>query len=121
MQTENNRNLYWIGNVNKGIRYYFYIQRGLTLLNEFRYLIMAILALYAILKLDNPWLMPIMLLGSLPILLILGYISVHYMSKVMDYLSVHFGTYQSKRSLELQEQTLEALHKFNEKLDTFRT
>ena len=107
---------YWDGGLNHSIRFYFYIQRGLALLNEFRYLVMIVMATYALLRLENPWLMPIMFFASLPVLLVFGHISVHTMSKVMDFLGVQFGTYQSKRSLELQEQTLEALNKLNERL-----
>ena len=36
---------------NKSIRYYFYIQKGLALCNEFRYLMMAIFGIYFTLKL----------------------------------------------------------------------
>jgi hypothetical protein len=107
---------YWNGNTNKAIRYYFYIQRGLSLVNEARYLIMAILAIYAILKLDNWLIMPLMFFSSLPILGILGYISVHHMSKKMDYYSNFFGSHYTKKSLEIQEETLEALNKLNERL-----
>lgn len=110
------RKQYWDGDGNKIIRYYFYIQKGLALLNEFRYLIMAVMAIYALLKLDNPWLMPIMFLGSIPVLLVLGYISVHYMSTVMDYLGIQFGTHFGRRSVELQEETLAAIQKLNERL-----
>lgn len=103
------RKNYWDGHRNKLIRYYFYIQKGLALLNEFRYLIMAVMATYALLKLDNPWMMPLMFAGSIPILLILGYISVHYMSTVMDFLGIQFGTHFGRRSVELQEETLAVL------------
>jgi hypothetical protein len=109
---------YWDGNDNKAIRYYFYIQRGLALLNEFRYLIMAVLAVYALLKLEDWWLMPIMFFGSIPVLLFLGWISVHRMSRVMDYLSVQFGTHFGRYSVELQEKTLEVLEKLEKKLNT---
>jgi hypothetical protein len=102
---------YWNGSKNKFIRYYFYVQRGLMLINEMRYLIMAILAIYAILKFSNFWLMPLMFFISLPVLGVLGYISVHHMSKVTDYLAVHFGTHFSKYSVELQEKTLLEIEK----------
>lgn len=86
------------------------------LLNEARYLIMAILAIYAIFKIENWIWMPVMFLCSLPVLGVLGWISVHKMSKVMEWLTIHFGTHFSKYSVELQEQTLEAINKLNEKL-----
>lgn len=107
---------YMDGFWNKCVRYYFYMQRGLGLLNEARYLIMAILAIYAILKLENFWLMPLMFFASLPILMALGYLSVHHMSKVMDYLSVHYGTHFSRYSVELQEKILDVLDKIEKAL-----
>ena len=99
-----NKNDYWNGNQNKVIRYYFYIQKGLALLNELRYLIMAIFALYMILKLDNIFLMPLMFLIALPVLIFLGWLDVHHMAKVREFLNIKYSTHYSKRNFDLQEQ-----------------
>lgn len=116
LDMEEKHKRFWDGNKNKAIRYYFYVNKGLNLLNEARYLIMAILAIYTILKIKNPLFMPLMFFGSLPVLCISGYISVHHMSKVMDFLNVHFGTHFSRYSVELQERTLDVLIRLEEKL-----
>lgn len=113
---DKNYDLYWKGTQNRIIRYYFYVNRGLSLLNEARYLVMAVLAIYAILKLDHWIYIPLMFFGALPVLGVLGYISVHFMAKVMDFLTVRFGTHYQKYSVDLQEKTLEALNKLNERL-----
>lgn len=100
---DSERERYWDGHGNRVIRYYFYVNRGLTLLNEARYLILAVFALYAILKLDNPLYMVVMFLISLPLLGVLGWLFTHRMAKVMDFLNVKFSTHYSKYSIELQE------------------
>ncbi len=114
MIKQSDKRSYWDGRTNYSIRLYFYIQRGLALLNEFRYLIFSVMALYALLKLNNPWYMVGMFLFSIPILLVLGWMFVHKMAKVMDFLNVQFSTHFSRYSVELQEQILESINKLNE-------
>lgn len=102
-QHRKDKGKYWYGGKNKAIRYYFYVQQGLALLNEFRYLIMSVLAIYALLKLDNPWLMPLMFFLALPILAIVGYISVHHVQKVMEWLNIEYTTHFNRYNITLQE------------------
>lgn len=94
---------YHDGKKNTAIRFYFYAQRGLMLLNEFRYLVMAIFALYYTLRLDNPILLFVMFFVSLPVLIFLGYINVHHMAKVMEYLNIRFATVWSRYGFTLHE------------------
>lgn len=103
--------VFWKGAGNRVIRYYFYVQRGLALLNEFRYLIMAIMAAYALLKLDNPLIMLMMFFVSLPILVFLGWLFTHKMAKVMDFLNIRYSTHYGKLNMEYQERQTEALEK----------
>lgn len=100
---------HWQGLRNRVVRYYFYVQRGLALLNEFRYLIMAILAVYALLDMKSPWLMMVMFVVAVPILLVLGWMYTYKMAKTMDFLNVKFSTHYSKYNIELQERQTEAL------------
>jgi uncharacterized membrane protein len=113
---EDDRKKYWDGRRNKAIRYYFYLQMGLALVNEFRYLIMSVLAIYALLKMDNPLWMPIMFFGAVPFLLLLGWISVHHMEKTMEYLRTHFATHFVKLNITLQEKQLKVLEDIKDKL-----
>lgn len=105
---------YWDGGKNKAIRYYFYIQMGLALLNEFRYLIMSVLAIYALLRLDNVWYMPVMFFSVIPVLWVLGWMSIHHMEKTMEYLKTHFATHFIRYNIELQEKQLELLEEIKE-------
>jgi hypothetical protein len=106
----------WDSAGNKTVRYYFYVQRGLSVLNEMRYLIMAIMAAYALLRLDNPMIMLVMFLTSLPVLAILGWVYTFHMAKTMDWLNVKFSTHYSKYSIELQERQVKAVESIDEKM-----
>lgn len=102
-------NNYWIGKKNKAIRYYFYAQSGLTLLNEFRYIIMSVFAIYYALRINNIWLIPIMFFSSIPFLMILGYINQHHMKKTIDFLSTKFSTHYGIYTVDLQEERTKLL------------
>lgn len=95
---------YWNGKTNHLIRYYFYVQRGLALFNEFRYLFMVIFGIYVALKMDNPVWLAIMFVVSMPVLIFAGWLSVHRISKVIDWLSVKFSTHWQMYSYSLQEE-----------------
>lgn len=114
---EDNHANYWTGTRNKFIRYYFYCQRGLDLFNNFRYVIMAIFGVYYTLKLKNPAMLLLMAGISIPMLMFIGYYSVHHVGKVIDWLSVKFSTHYGKYTYELMEEQLDNLKAINEKLD----
>ena len=105
---------YWSGAKNKTIRYYFYAQRGLTLMNEFRYVIMTIFAVYFTLKLTNILLIPLMFVLAIPFLCIAGYISVHHMAKVIEYLNIEFSTHWGRYTYELNEKRNELLEEISD-------
>lgn len=102
---------YWIGPKNKIIRYYFYCQRGLDLFNNFRYVIMAIFGVYYTLKLKNAlWLLG-MFLFSIPMLMAMGYYSVHHVGKIIDWLNVKFSTHFGMLQITLLEEIRDAINK----------
>lgn len=105
----NNKNIYWDGNSNKFIRYYFYSQRGLALFNEFRYLFMVIFGVYFALKLNNPIWFVLMFVVSVPILCFFGWLSVHKIAKVVDWLNIEFSTHWGRYGYELQERQIKLL------------
>lgn len=107
---------YWDGNGNKVIRYYFYSQRGLALFNEFRYLFMLIFGIYITMKLTNPFWLVGMFTVSVPLLCVVGYVSVHHVSKVMDWLSIEFSTYWGRRSYTLLEDQVKHLKEIVDEL-----
>ena len=93
------------------VKYYFYTQQGLTLLNEFRYLVMGIFAMYFSLRLDNIWLIPIMFIVAVPLLMFFGWLSINHIQKIIDYFHIKRATTYGKYGYELNEKQLEALTK----------
>lgn len=83
------------------IKLYFYITSGQTVVDQFRYLIMGIFTLYIMLHLTNYVYLILMLIIAAPILFLLGYLNVHYISKVRERLSVEHGTHYQLKQFEL--------------------
>lgn len=101
---------------NRAIRYYFYLKSGLGIVNEFRNLILAVLGLYIALKLDHWWLLPLMFFPSVILLTIAGFITVHRINKVTEWLNIRFSTHFGIKSFEYQKGIYEELKKLNEKV-----
>jgi hypothetical protein len=110
-----NMERHWDGTKNKIVRYYFYSQRGLALFNEFRYLFMLLFGIYVLLKLQNPIWLLVMFLTALPLLIGFGWLQVHHMAKIINWLDVEFASYWSRYSFELQERQVKAIEEINHK------
>lgn len=108
MESLKNKN-YWDGNKNKLIRYYFYMSKGLDLFNNFRYIFMAIVGLYYVLHLHQPVFMLLMFLTIIPILIVVGWVSVHHINIVIEWINIKFSTHYAKYSFELSERTVKAM------------
>lgn len=102
---------HWQGTKNRIIRYYFYVNTGLNVFNNFKYLVMAIFGLYLILHLKNGLWLIIMGTISIPLLGVMGYYSVHYINKVMNWLDVRFGSYYTFKQIELLTDIRDAIKK----------
>ena len=91
------------------IKIYFYITSGQSVIDQFRYLIMGIFTLYIMLRLTSYWYLIGMFILSVPLLFILGWINVHYISKVRERLSMQHGTHYAIKQFELQEEQVSIL------------
>jgi len=100
---------HWVGWKNKLIRYWFYINTGLGIFNQFKYLIAAIIGLYWTLHLKNHWYLIWMTIGSIPALGIIGYYSIHHCNKVMDWLGFKFGSYYTLHQIKVLEEIRDSL------------
>lgn len=100
---------YLKGTQNKLIRYYFYLMKGLDILNQFRNLFLGILALYIALKLDSLGIGIAMFLGSCIVLAILGYYNVHRLSKINEWLNIRFSSHFGIRQFNYQQENNELL------------
>lgn len=108
-KVDKNHATYFLGGKNKAIRYYFYSQRGLALLNEGRYLIMGVFALYYTLKLTNPLMLVGMFAIAIPLLITIGWFSVNHVGKVVDYLNIKYSTHYGKLQFTLLEEIRDAV------------
>lgn len=98
------------------IRYYYYLQRGLDILNSFRNLFLGILGLYFVLKIDNWWILVAMFIPSVLALMIAGYYATHRVNKVLDWLGLRFATHYGIRQYNLQQGIYDTLQEINKKL-----
>lgn len=105
---------YLKGKENAAIRTYFYINSGLTIMNNFRNLGLGIFALYFALKLTNPLYLILMVIVALPILAVIGYYNVHTMAKVIEWLSVKFSTHYGIKQYTFIEKQTQYLKKIAE-------
>ncbi len=101
--------LYFFGLENKAIRYYYYLNRGLDILNQFRNLFLGIFALYFTLHLTNPFLLGLMFLVGSIILLVMGYYTTHTMNKVTEWLGMRFASHYAIRQFNYQQGIYETL------------
>lgn len=106
-----NNKLYWDGNFNRSCRYWFYFNKGIDIFNQFKYLFALFLGIYFTLKLKNPLWLLAMTAISIPVLLFLGYLQVHKVGRVLDYLNIKFSTHYSLYSIKLQEDIRNAVRK----------
>jgi hypothetical protein len=100
---------YLKGIKNNSIRGYFYLSNGLAILNEFRNLFLVIFAAYFTLKITNPlWIGGMTIIGIVG-LTIAGYIVVHHVSKVKEWLSVKYGTHYGIKNYDYVKRQVELL------------
>ena len=90
---------------------YFYLQRGMTWVNEFKYVAAGIFAVYYTLKLDNHIFIPLADLVVIPVLTVSGWVYVHWIAKPIDWLNIEYATYWQRYSFSLQEKQNELIEK----------
>jgi len=108
---------YLQGKENRAIRWYFYLENGLNILNDFRNLFLGILAIYIALHLTNPLYMVLMFLPCLILLSIIGWYSVHRLNKMKEWLSMRFSTHYGLKNYNFQEQQVKLLLEIKQLLE----
>ena len=91
------------GMLNHGIRAWFYLVRGLQMLNEFKYLVAGILAFYYTLDLHSIFLLVGIFVVSVPVLIVIGFLQVHKMAKALEWTGMMFSSYFARHNVDLQE------------------
>lgn len=103
------------GKENVPIKLYFYLSNGLSVVNEFRNLLLGIFGLYITLKLDSPIIMLFLFISSCIALTGLGWVMVHKVSKVKEWLSTKHGSHYAIQNFNYTKGIYEELKKFNDK------
>ena len=98
------------GFFNRMVRYWFYLQRGLQVLNEFKYLGAGIFAFYYTLDLHSIPLLIGIFIVSIPVLVVTGFVHVHKMAKALEWISMMFSSYFARHTVDLQEK--QVLHTY---------
>lgn len=93
------------GFLNHSVRAWFYLQRGLQLVNEFKYLIAGIFALYYTLKLDDYRILIALFIVSIPVLTFAGWFYTFKMSKALEWTNMMFSSYFGRYQIDLNEKT----------------
>ena len=109
---------FWEGKQNVFNRYWTYLQNGLNLITEARYLIISILGGYAVLKLTNPWLMVLMFLISIPILIVAGRWYLYNVKKVQEFVTVTKSSVLGYKPYNVTVETLDELKGLREDIQT---
>lgn len=108
--------IYFPGLENRLTRYYYYLNQGLTILNNFRNLFLGIIGVYIALKLDNWALLIAMFIPSAILLTVVGYFATHRVNKIMEWLSLRFGTHYGIQQFNYAQGTYETLQEIRDEL-----
>lgn len=106
---------FWEGPSNIFVRYWVYLSRGLDFINQAKYLIVGILALYAILKLTDPIWMAAMFIVSIPILTILGRWQLYKVSKTQEFITTTKGAVLGYNSYNINVEILKTLQEIRDR------
>ncbi len=108
--------LFFPGVENHFIRYYFYLNTGLGILNNFRNLFLGIFALYFTLHLTNPLILAALFIIGVIGLAILGYYNVHRMNKTLEWIGMRFSSHYAIRQFNYNSGQYEELKEIKELL-----
>lgn len=117
MNRDIERKNYWEGHENKVIRLWIYALRGLQMINEFKYLIAGLIALFVILKIGNPIWMAVGVVAAIPPLILLGRWQLKKAAKVDQWVSTEYGSVLRYSEYNIRVKTLKILEEINKKLD----
>lgn len=95
------------GLLNHGVRAWFYLQRGLNLVNEFKYLVAGIFALYYTLQLEDYRLMIVLFVVAIPVLTFVGWFHTFKMAKALEWTQMMFSSYFARYNVDLAEKNTE--------------
>lgn len=107
---------YWEGKENKVIRLWVYTLRGLNMVNEFKYLILGLIAIYVALKLTSPFWIAIIGLSCIPVLIIIGRWELRKAAKVEQWVSTEYGSVLKYQDFNIKVKQTELLEEILKEL-----
>lgn len=108
------------GALNHGVRAWFYLQKGLDLLNQFKYLLGGILAVYYTLKLDSYWILLAIFAVSIPILGVAGWFYTHKMAKALEWTGMVFSSYFARYNIDMAERNVDNMQRAADALEDIK-
>ncbi len=88
---------------NTAIRFYFYLMKGLDIVNSFRNLFLGIAAIYIAMQLENITWAVVMFLVSCVVITIAGWYNVHKVSKRHEWIGMRFSTHYGIKTFDLNK------------------
>ncbi len=108
--------IYFPGLENRLTRYYYYLNQGLNIINQFRNVILGIVGIYIALHLEAWWLLVAMFIPSAIILTVVGFYVTHRVNKKMEWLSLRFGTHYAMKQFNYQQGIYDTLEEIRKEL-----
>jgi hypothetical protein len=108
------------GVLNHLVRMWFYLKKGLDLINDFKYLLAGIIAFYYALKLDSFWWMILIFVIAIPLLVGVGWFYTHKMSKALEWTAMVFSSYFARYNVDMAEKNIEYTEKNMKSLEKIR-
>jgi hypothetical protein len=111
---------YWEGKENFFIRYFTYMERGLGVFNQFKYYIALPFATYYTFEFMKAygslfWI-PLMIIGGLPILIIVGRYQLQKMNKTTDYVNTITGSIFQYKPMQMSIEQVKYLKEIRDEL-----
>lgn len=101
---------YWDGAVNFLCRLWFYFIRGLEIFDKFKYFFIVFGGLYYLIGKKHLFLMVAVSVVAVPVIMVMGFFTVHKLGGVLDYLNTKFSTYSANKQIELLEEIRDLLN-----------
>ncbi len=95
------------GGLNHTVRAWFYLNKGLDLVNQFKYLVAGILAVYYMLHLDSYAVLLTIFFVSIPLLVLAGWFYTHKMAKAIEWTGMVFSSYFARYNVDMAERNVE--------------
>lgn len=100
---------YLHGKENWSMRMYFYLQNGLSLLNDFHNILLAMITLNLTFGIKNIFILIGLAVPIVIAFVFIGYYNVHKFSKMREWLNMRFGTHYGIKSFNFTQANYEAL------------